>query len=40
MEEAHVEAVMVFGEAFRYNKPFDFGKQDTTRRIQKFVTII
>lgn len=36
MKEAHVEAVMVLGEAFRHNEPFDFGAQDTTRRIQKY----
>ena len=35
MEVAHVEAVMILGEAFRFDKPFDFGTQDTTRRIQK-----
>ena len=35
MEEAHVDAVMILGEAFRTNAPFDFGQQDTTRRIQK-----
>jgi len=35
MEDAHVDAVMILGEAFRSDGPFDFGKQDTTRRIQK-----
>ena len=35
MEDAHIEAVMILGEAFRSSGPFDFGQQDTTRRIQK-----
>lgn len=35
MEDAHVEAVMILGEAFRYDRPFDFGSQDTTKRIQR-----
>ena len=35
MEEAHTEAVMILGEAFRCDGPFDFGSQDTTRRIQR-----
>ncbi|XP_067011351.2 atypical kinase COQ8B, mitochondrial [Anabrus simplex] len=37
MEEAHVDAVMILGEVFRTNKPFDFGGQDMTRRIQGLV---
>ena len=36
MQEAHVDAVMILGEAFRCNGPFDFGAQDTTRRIQRW----
>ncbi|EFX89928.1 hypothetical protein DAPPUDRAFT_300027 [Daphnia pulex] len=40
MKEAHVEAVMVLGEAFRHNEPFDFGAQDTTRRIQKLIPVM
>ena len=35
MEDAHVDAVMILGEAFRCDGPFDFGQQDTTRRIHK-----
>lgn len=27
MEEAHVDAVMILGEMFRYDGEFDFGKQ-------------
>ncbi|XP_069690164.1 atypical kinase COQ8B, mitochondrial isoform X2 [Periplaneta americana] len=38
MEEAHVDAVMILGEVFqRSSEPFDFGSQDTTRRIQMLV---
>lgn len=35
MQDAHVEAVMILGEAFRYDEPFDFAHQDTTMRIQR-----
>lgn len=37
MEQAHVEAVMILGEAFARDGPFDFGRQDTTRRIQSLL---
>ncbi|XP_070578812.1 atypical kinase COQ8B, mitochondrial-like [Ptychodera flava] len=37
MEKAHVEAVMILGEAFAKPVPFDFGKQDTTRRIHNLI---
>lgn len=37
MERAHVEAVMILGEAFSRDGPFDFGRQDTTRRIQSLL---
>jgi len=37
MEEAHVDAVMILGEVFSSDNPFDFGGQDTTLRIQKLV---
>lgn len=40
MEAAHVDAVMILGEVFSSDKPFDFGKQDTTLRIQKLVPTI
>lgn len=40
MKDAHVEAVMVLGEAFRHNEPFDFGTQDTTRRVQKLIPVM
>ncbi|KAM7346800.1 atypical kinase COQ8B, mitochondrial-like [Cochliomyia hominivorax] len=37
MEEAHVDAVMILGEMFRYDGEFDFGKQNTTERIAHLV---
>lgn len=41
MEEAHVDAVMILGEMFGESAgEFDFGAQDTTKRIQKLVPTI
>ncbi|KAJ0063888.1 hypothetical protein NL108_013165 [Boleophthalmus pectinirostris] len=40
MEEAHVEAVMILGEAFSSSDPFDFGTQDTTQRIQSLIPVM
>lgn len=41
MEEAHVNAVMILGEMFSENAgEFDFGAQDTTKRIQQLVPTI
>ena len=37
MEKAHIDAVMILGEAFRSTGPFDFGTQNTTLRIQRLV---
>ncbi|XP_038623170.1 atypical kinase COQ8B, mitochondrial isoform X2 [Tachyglossus aculeatus] len=38
--EAHVEAVMILGEAFAAPGPFNFGEQETTRRIQALVPVM
>ncbi|XP_037534001.1 atypical kinase COQ8B, mitochondrial [Nematolebias whitei] len=38
--DAHVEAVMILGEAFASSEPFDFGTQSTTQRIQNLVPIM
>ncbi|KAM9317795.1 atypical kinase COQ8B, mitochondrial isoform 2-T2 [Pholidichthys leucotaenia] len=38
--DAHVEAVMILGEAFASSEPFDFGAQSTTQRIQSLVPIM
>lgn len=35
--EAHCDAVLVLGDAFRTNGPFDFGSQDTTKKIMKLM---
>ncbi|XP_043198360.1 atypical kinase COQ8B, mitochondrial-like isoform X2 [Amphibalanus amphitrite] len=40
MQDAHVEAVMILGEAFQSEAPFDFGQQSTTRRIQQLVPVM
>ncbi|XP_059574750.1 atypical kinase COQ8B, mitochondrial isoform X3 [Alligator mississippiensis] len=39
-EEAHVEAVLILGEAFSAPGPFDFGAQHTTRRLQALVPVM
>lgn len=38
--DAHVEAVMILGEAFASIEPFDFGTQSTTHRIQSLVPVM
>ncbi|XP_057378763.1 atypical kinase COQ8B, mitochondrial-like isoform X1 [Daphnia carinata] len=40
MKDAHVEAVLVLGEAFRHDEPFDFGTQDTSRRVHKLIPVM
>lgn len=40
MEKAHVDAVMILGEAFAAEGEFDFGAQDTTRRINELVPVM
>ncbi|XP_061682786.1 atypical kinase COQ8B, mitochondrial [Syngnathoides biaculeatus] len=39
-KDAHVEAVMILGEAFASSEPFDFGTQSTTQRIQSLVPVM
>lgn len=39
-QEAHVEAVMILGEAFASTEPFDFGTQSTTQRIQSLLPVM
>uniref|UniRef100_A0A8C2X5B6 Coenzyme Q8B n=1 Tax=Cyclopterus lumpus TaxID=8103 RepID=A0A8C2X5B6_CYCLU len=38
--DAHVEAVMILGEAFASAEPFDFGNQSTTQRVQSFLPVM
>ncbi|MCI4395869.1 hypothetical protein PGIGA_G00197010 [Pangasianodon gigas] len=40
MEKAHVDAVMILGEAFASDKPFDFGAQSTTERIHSLIPVM
>ena len=40
MTEAHVESVMILGECFREDRPFDFGSQKTTARMQELVPVM
>ncbi|XP_027011326.2 atypical kinase COQ8B, mitochondrial [Tachysurus fulvidraco] len=39
-EEAHVEAVMILGEAFASSGAFDFSTQSTTRRIHNLIPVM
>ncbi|ESO01555.1 hypothetical protein HELRODRAFT_185687 [Helobdella robusta] len=40
MENAHVDAVMILGEAFSKDDPFDFGAQSTARRIHELIPVM
>lgn len=40
MEEAHVDAVMILGEAFSFEGPFDFSKQSMTYRIHHLIPVM
>uniref|UniRef100_A0A8B9HDR9 Atypical kinase COQ8A, mitochondrial n=1 Tax=Astyanax mexicanus TaxID=7994 RepID=A0A8B9HDR9_ASTMX len=40
MENAHVDAVMILGEAFASREPFDFGAQSTTERIHNLIPVM
>ncbi|XP_030626387.1 atypical kinase COQ8A, mitochondrial [Chanos chanos] len=40
MENAHVDAVMILGEAFASKEPFDFGSQSTTERIHNLIPVM
>ncbi|KAG8448779.1 hypothetical protein GDO86_015734 [Hymenochirus boettgeri] len=39
-EEAHVDAVMILGEAFTSEEPFNFGTQNTSRRIHDLIPVM
>ncbi|TRY89416.1 hypothetical protein DNTS_010817 [Danionella cerebrum] len=39
-QDAHVEAVMILGEAFASAEAFDFGTQSTTQRIQSLIPVM
>lgn len=40
MVNAHVDAVMILGEAFASTVPFDFGCQSTTKRIHNLIPVM
>uniref|UniRef100_A0A672SE82 Atypical kinase COQ8A, mitochondrial n=1 Tax=Sinocyclocheilus grahami TaxID=75366 RepID=A0A672SE82_SINGR len=40
MENAHVDAVMILGEAFASKEPFHFGAQSTTERIHNLIPVM
>ena len=40
MINAHADAVMILGEPFASNEPFNFQAQDTTRRIKELLPIM
>ncbi|XP_068088908.1 atypical kinase COQ8A, mitochondrial [Hyperolius riggenbachi] len=40
MEDAHLEAVLILGEAFASDTPFDFGSQSTTERIHRLIPVM
>ncbi|KAM4041349.1 atypical kinase COQ8A, mitochondrial isoform 1-T2 [Anomaloglossus baeobatrachus] len=40
MENAHLEAVLILGEAFASDVPFDFGSQSTTERIHRLIPVM
>lgn len=40
METAHLEAVLILGEAFASNVPFNFGCQSTTERIHRLIPVM
>ncbi len=40
MNEAHVDSVMILGECFREDRPYDFGHQRVTQRMQELVPVM
>ncbi|XP_050538352.1 atypical kinase COQ8B, mitochondrial isoform X2 [Daktulosphaira vitifoliae] len=40
MEDAHVEMIMIMGEVFRKEGEYDFGSQDSTKRLQALLPVI
>ncbi|XP_072406849.1 atypical kinase COQ8A, mitochondrial isoform X2 [Chiloscyllium punctatum] len=40
MQDAHVNAVMILGEAFSSTEPFDFGHQNTTKQIHSLIPVM
>uniref|UniRef100_A0A8C9PS47 Atypical kinase COQ8A, mitochondrial n=1 Tax=Spermophilus dauricus TaxID=99837 RepID=A0A8C9PS47_SPEDA len=40
MEDAHLDAILILGEAFASYEPFDFGTQSTTEKIHNLIPIM
>jgi len=40
MQQAHVDAVMILGEAFARDEIFDFGQQSTASRIHQLLPVM
>jgi len=40
MQQAHVDAVMILGEAFAHDAVFDFGRQSTAIRIHELLPVM
>ena len=40
MEKAHVDAVLILGEPFATNEPFNFEKQSTAARIHELIGVM
>ncbi|KAF5919301.1 hypothetical protein HPG69_002611 [Diceros bicornis minor] len=40
MEDAHLDAILILGEAFASEEPFDFGTQSTTEKIHNLIPIM
>lgn len=40
MVDAHVDSVLILGEAFREDCAFSFSEQDTVRRVQELVPVM
>lgn len=40
MINAHVDAVMILGEAFAFKEDFEFGCQSTTKRIHNLIPVM
>ena len=40
MTDAHIDAVMILGEAFQKDEPFHFGDQRTTGRVHNLIPVM
>ncbi|XP_019338647.1 atypical kinase COQ8A, mitochondrial isoform X1 [Alligator mississippiensis] len=40
MEDAHLNAILILGEAFAAEEPFDFGSQSTTEKIHTLIPVM